>query len=362
MVGRINMAKKIKPKNIKKTVLITGGSGFLGINLIRHLYKKGYNIRNIDIVRFDYEDMNDKIWSIKGDIRNKRELDLAMKSADFVVHCAAALPLYTKKEIFSTDVIGTRNVLEAAEIQKIKRIVHISSTAVYGIPKKHPLYEDNKLIGVGNYGKAKILAEKACLESRKKGMTVSILRPKSFVGPERLGVMAIYYDWIHRKKNIPIVGNGKNRYQLLDVDDICTAIESCLTLPEKDVNDTFNIGAKEFTTMKEDFGEVIRYAKTNKKIIPIPAAPLIIILRTLEFLHISPLYRWVYETAPKDSFVSIEKAEKKLKFKPRYSNKQALVRSYRWYIENLDKFENNSGVTHRVPWKQGILKFISWFF
>jgi nucleoside-diphosphate-sugar epimerase len=356
------MAENKRTPRPKKTVLVTGGSGFLGINLIRYLYKKGYSIRNIDLVEFDYPDMVDRIWSLKGDIRNKSELLLAMKGADLVVHCAAALPLYSKEEIFSTDVTGTRNVIEAAERLKIKRVIHISTTAVYGIPKKHPLYESSPLIGVGNYGHAKILAEKACLEGRKKGLVVPILRPKSFVGPERLGVMAIYYDWIRRRKNIPIVGSGKNRYQLLDVDDICAAIEACLTLPEKKVNDTFNIGAKEFTTMKEDFGEVIKYAKTGKKIVPIPAAPLIFVLRALEFLRISPLYRWVYETAPKDSFVSIEKAEKKLRFRPKYSNKQALVRNYKWYIENLDKFENRSGISHRVPWKQGILKFVSWFF
>lgn len=75
-------------------------------------------------------------------------------------------------------------------------------------------------------------------------MVIPVLRPKSFVGPERLGVMAIYYDWIKRKKNIPIVGSGDNRYRLLDVEDLCDVILACMTLPEKRVNDTFNIGPR----------------------------------------------------------------------------------------------------------------------
>jgi nucleoside-diphosphate-sugar epimerase len=73
-------------------------------------------------------------------------------------------------------------------------MIHISSTAVYGIPDHHPLYETDKLNGVGEYGKAKIAAEKICEEYRMNGMVVPILRPKSFIGPERLGVFALFYD------------------------------------------------------------------------------------------------------------------------------------------------------------------------
>jgi len=298
------MAKK------KQTVLITGGSGFLGINLTRYLYNLGYNIKIIDLVKFDYEDMVDKVDFLQGDIRNKNQLRKITKGADYVVHCAMALPLYPKKEILSTGIRGTNYVLEIAKEMKVKRVVHISSTAVYGIPDHHPLYETDKLQGVGHYGYAKIKAEKICEDFRKKGSIVSILRPKSFIGPERLGVMAIYYDWIKRGKNIPIIGNGKNRYQLLDVEDLCNAITLCLTKPKKIVNDTFNIGAKEFTTMKEDFGAILKFVKSKKRIIPTPAKPLILLLRFLEFLHLSPLYKWVYETAPEDSFVGVEKAEK----------------------------------------------------
>lgn len=344
-----------------KTVLITGGAGFLGINLCRYLYKKGYRLRIIDLAPFDYLDMKDHVTVIQGDIRNVSTLENAMRGVDYVVHTAAALPLWSKQDIFSTDIDGTRNVLELALHHKIERVIHISSTAVYGIPDHHPLVESDRLHGVGPYGTAKVKAERLCEQYRQK-LCVTILRPKSFVGPERLGVMAIYYDWIRRGKNIPLIGTGNNRYQLLDVEDLCAAIFLCLTKPEDNVNDTFNIGAKEFGTMKEDFGAIMRYIGSKKRIIPIPAKPVIVALRVLELLHLSPLYKWVYETAPNDSFVSIKKAERKLGFKPKYSNKQALIRNYDWYLQNYDLFKNQSGVTHRVPWKQGILKIISWFF
>jgi nucleoside-diphosphate-sugar epimerase len=128
------------------------------------------------------------------------------------------------------------------------------------------------------------------------------------------------------------------------------------------VNDIFNIGARDFTTMKEDYQAVLDYAGFGKKIVGFPAEPVVLALRVLEKLKLSPLYAWVYETASKDSFVSIEKAEKQLGYNPKYSNKDALVRNYRWYLDNLQKFQGQSGISHRVPWSQGILKVAKLFF
>jgi nucleoside-diphosphate-sugar epimerase len=341
--------------------LVTGGSGFLGINIIRYLLNRNHAVRSLDIVEFDYPEKN-KIEAVLGDIRDREMVDKCMEGIDMVIHCAAALPLYTKEEIFSTDIQGTTNVVDSAFKHGIQRFIHISSTAVYGIPDHHPLYESDKLIGVGPYGEAKIEAEKVCLEYQNKGMVVSIIRPKSFIGPERLGVFALFYDWAKDGKNFPMIGSGKNRYQLLDVEDLCDAIYLCATLEKDKVNNIFNIGAKEFTTMKEDYQAVLDKAGFGKKVIGFPAAPMIWCLRILEKLKLSPLYKWVYETASKDSFVSIEKAQNLLGYIPKFSNKQALVRNYEWYLANMEKFKGQSGVSHRVPWKQGILSVAKWFF
>lgn len=347
---------------MSQRVLVTGGSGFLGINLIRHLRRKGItDIRSIDLVPFDYPEKGE-VDARVGDIRDTAALKRAMQGVTWVIHTAAALPLYSEQDIMTTDVDGTRNVMTAALEVGAERAVMISSTAVYGIPDHHPLLEDDKLVGVGPYGRAKIMAEEKCLEVRKQGLCIPIIRPKSFIGPERLGVFALFYDWAYTGHGFPMIGSGHNRYQLLDVEDLCEAIWLTLTLDEAKVNDTFNIGAKAFTTMREDYQAVLDDAGHGKKIRGFPAAPMIWTLRFLELLHLSPLYKWVYETACEDSFVSIEKAERVLGYAPKFSNKDALVRNYRWYVANLDSFKNASGVSHRVPWKQGILRYAKWLF
>ncbi|MEI7901085.1 MAG: NAD-dependent epimerase/dehydratase family protein [bacterium] len=347
---------------MSQKVLVTGGSGFLGINLIRHLRRQGVaDIRSIDLVPFDYPEKG-QIDAVVGDIRDAEAVKRVMEGVTWVIHTAAALPLYSEQDIMTTDVDGTRNVLAAAQKVGAERFVMISSTAVYGIPDHHPLLESDRLIGVGPYGKAKIMAEEVCFGFRKQGLCVPIIRPKSFVGPERLGVFALFYDWAYTGHGFPMIGNGRNRYQLLDVEDLCDAIWLTLTLDKGVVNDTFNIGAKAFTTMREDYQAVLDDAGHGKKIRGFPAAPMIWTLRFLELLQLSPLYKWVYETASQDSFVSIEKAERALGYKPEFSNKDALVRNYRWYVKNLASFKNASGVSHRVPWKQGVLKFAKIFF
>jgi nucleoside-diphosphate-sugar epimerase len=318
--------------------LVTGGAGFLGINLIRFLVEKGHEVTSLDIMDFDYEDMKDKIRIVTGDVRDQKAVEKSLEDVDIVVHGAAALPLYLKEDIYSTDIGGTEMVLSESFKKGIERVIFISSTAVYGIPDHHPLVEEDELIGVGPYGEAKIEAEKVCEKYRKKGMCVPVIRPKSFIGPERLGVFALLYDWASSGKNFPMIGSGKNRYQLLDVEDLCEAIYLTATLEREKVNDTFNIGAEEYTTMKEDYQAVLDKAGFGKRIIGFPAKPAILALRILEFFKISPLYAWVYETAGKDSFVSIDKAKEVLGYRPKYSNKDALLRNYLFCYFSLNNY------------------------
>ena len=334
--------------------LVTGGAGFLGINLVRWLLERDQEVTSLDVAPFDYPE-RDRIRVVDGDIRRPADVARAIEGASIVVHAAAALPLYSPADIRSTDVDGTGVVVDAALAAGIDRLVHVSSTAVYGVPDHHPLVEDDRLHGVGPYGEAKVLAEGVVVAARARGLCAPILRPKSFIGPERLGVFAMLYEWADEGHHFPILGSGKNRYQLLDVEDLCQAIWLAATGERAVVDDVFNIGAAVYTTLGQDFQAVLDAAGHGKRIISIPAGPAVWILRTLERLGLSPLYQWVYETVATDSFVSIDRAITRLGFAPRHSNRDALLRNFAWYRANKHHLAGAAGVSHRVPWKQGAL-------
>src|SRR5947209_17326523 len=90
-----------------KRALVTGGSGFLGINLIRFLLAHDVAVTSLDIEEFTYPE-RDRVKAILGDIRDRDAVKRALDGVDVVVHCAAALPLYTPQDIYTTDVVGTR--------------------------------------------------------------------------------------------------------------------------------------------------------------------------------------------------------------------------------------------------------------
>lgn len=339
-----------------RRVLVTGGAGFLGVNLVRYLLERGVEVASLDLAPFDYPDCQARVAAQRGDIRDRAAVARAMAGADVVVHAAAALPLYPPREIWTTDVEGTRTVLAVAEELAVDRVIHISSTAVYGVPDHHPLVEEDRLHGVGPYGEAKVAAEAVCREARARGLCVPILRPKTFIGPERLGVFALLYQWALEGRSFPILGRGDNPYQFLDVEDLCQAIWLCATLPRAAVNDTFNVGAKLYGSPRSDFQAVLDAAGFGRRVVSLPVRPAVLVLRALEKVGLSPLYQWIYQTVDKESFVSIDKAERVLGFRPRYSNADALLRNFAWYREHRDRLGAARGLTHRAPWREGALR------
>ena len=337
---------------------LSGGAGFLGLHLARRLLAGGHRVRTLDVVPLGDDELEQSVEELRGDVRDPASVRELVAGADVVVHAAAALPIQASREtIRSVNVGGTENVLHAARNSGVGRLVFISSTAVYGVPEKHPIEEDDPLVGVGLYGESKIDAEALC---RVAAVDTTIVRPKTFIGPERLGVFEILFDWIREGRRIYILGRGHNRYQLLAVEDLVEAIMRAADAPEA-VGETFNVGATEFGTVRSDLQALIDHAGSSSRLRPVPAKPAEVVLRTLELLRLSPLAEWHYRTAHKDSFVDVSKAQSLLGWQPRLSNREALIETYDWYLANRERV-GAAGVTHRVPWNQqalGLLKRLS---
>jgi nucleoside-diphosphate-sugar epimerase len=337
---------------------LSGGAGFLGLHLARRLLDEGEDVRTLDVVPLDDRELEASVEELRGDVQNPAAVERLVRGADVVVHAAAALPIRASRAaIRGVNVHGTENVLLAARDAGVGRVLFISSTAVYGVPEKHPIEEADPLVGVGWYGESKIDAEALC---RVAAVATTIIRPKTFIGPERLGVFEILFDWIREGRRIYILGDGNNRYQLLAVEDLVDAIVRSATAPGA-ADETLNVGATEFGTVRHDLGSLIRHANSASHLQPVPVKPAELILRALEVLRVSPLAEWHYKTAHRDSFVDVTKAQRLLGWRPRLSNEQALIRTYDWYLANRDRV-GAAGTTHRVPWNQqalGLLKKIS---
>lgn len=346
---------------MNKSVLITGGCGFLGVHLARFFLKKSYSVILLDTGPLTAGDLQGKVTVITADIRSYSKLENAFNNVTYIVHAAAALPIHHDKNyIFDVNVNGTKNVLRAALKNKVKKLVFISTTAMYGVPRTLPEKETDKIYPIGHYGESKAQAEKLCLYYEKKGLAVNILRPKSFLGPERLGVFTIWFEAIYNNRPVFILGKGNNLYQLLEVGDLCNAIESALLT--KTTGEIFNIGAEKFGTWRQNLENVINKAGSKSRIVSLPVKPTQFALMILEALNLSPLVAWHYKTFPVDSYVSIEKAKKKLNFNPTKSNDDILTESYDWYKKHRKEFIGHEGTTHRTVWNFKLVDIAQKFF
>ena len=296
--------------------------------------------------------LEQSVVEIRGDMRERAKARELVEGADVLVHAAAALPIRGSRQlIMSINVDGTRALVDAARDAGVARTVFISSTSVYGVPKLHPIPEDAPLHGVGAYGESKIAAE----ELVRTGGEWVIIRPKTFIGPERLGVFEILFDWIREGRRIYVLGDGSNRYQLLAVDDLVDAI---VRAADADVaGEVFNVGATQFGTVRSDLETLIAHAGTRSRVQPIPVRPAELALRALELARLSPLVEWHYKTASRDSYVDVTKAQRLLGWDATKSNVDTLVENYDWYSANRDRLQG-AGVTHRVPWNQQALRFL----
>ncbi len=331
---------------------ISGGSGFLGLHLARRLIADGHRVRTLDLARADRQR---GVTPLDGDIRNAAASARLCAGADVLVHAAAALPSRGRREeIRSVNVEGTATLLAAAADAGVRRVVFISSAVVYGLPLNRPATEELAPAPIEPYGASKAAAEKVCGAFNVRGLEVVVLRPSAFVGPERLGIFGILFDWVRESRRVYTLGPGTNSYQLLDVDDLVDAVLLAAEAPV--AGETFNVGASSNGTVADDLGELIAHARSSSCITPLPAGLARVALRGLELARLSPLSEWHYRTADRDVIADVSKAQRVLGWEPRCSSAGALGRAYDWFLENGGG--TATGDTHRARWDEKALGLV----
>ena len=342
------------------TVLVTGGSGFLGVGLVRRLVEQGHRPRVLDIHPLDTPELEGQVDFVNADVRDADAVSRACAGVDTVFHLAAAvLPTRGKQKYISINLGGTRNVLRAAAEHGVQQVVHVSTSAIFGVPKQLPVTEESELRPMGYYGTAKFLAEQEIRRYRNEGGNVSILRPRTIIGTERLGIFHILFDWIKAGKRIPIIGSGDNLFQFVSARDV---VQACLLAAETRSNEDFNIGAEEFSTVRDDLLGLVRHAGSGGGVASIPAPMVKGALQVLDLLRLSPLMDWQYKVADKPFYFDIRKAKRTLGWQPQDSNVGMFIDSYDWYVANYRDEVSAYGSTHRQAVKQKALRILRGFF
>lgn len=338
---------------------ITGGSGFFGLHLIDRLLREKQDIVVYDLAELDGEYRERGVQYVQGNILDKQKLQEAMKGCDVIHHNAAVLPVSRSGKAFRTvNVDGTRNVLEAARANGVRKVLFVSTSSVYGTKTVLPVTEETELHPLGAYGWSKYEAEQVVKDVRNThDLDISIVRPRTIIGTGRMGIFGILFDWIEHGKRIYIIGRGDNLYQFLSAPDLA---EGCWLIASKPCrNEDFIFGASEYGTVKHDLEALIRHAGTASKVQSTNAFIVRNILRIVDWMKISPLVDWHYKTPHKPFYFDSTKAKTMLGWEPKRGNVSMLTETYDWYMENREKLnKQKKGTTHRKTVKQGVLKLL----
>ena len=233
------------------TSVVTGGNGYFGRVLVQHLLEQGDEVRLLDIDVSDAPTHGVEI--IQGDVRDLDIVRRAIDGADTVFHNVAQVPLVKDQFLLrSVNVEGTENVLTASRDVGVAKVVHTSSSAVFGVPETNPVLPTTVPQPAEPYGHAKLAAEWACLRAASAGLDVTIVRPRTILGHGRLGIFGILFDWIADGADPFVLGDGSNRYQFVHADDLAGVCRLAAAKPGPAV---FNVGTDRFGTMPRDTRE-----------------------------------------------------------------------------------------------------------
>lgn len=337
------------------TALITGGSGYFGSLLRDRLRERGQAVRVFDLS--DADDRPSDVAFVRGDIRDAAQVKQAVTGCDVVYHCVAQVPLAKDKELFhSVNVHGTENLLRAAREAKLRKVIYVSSSAVFGVPKSNPVTENTPPTPGEAYGRAKLAGEEHCGRYARLGPDVTIIRPRTIMGHGRLGIFQILFEWIREGYNVPVFGRGDNVYQFVHADDLA---EACILAAARPGSTIYNCGAAKFGTMREALEHLCAHAKTGSKVRSVPMTPAVALMKLTSAVGLSPLGAYHALMYGRSLYFDISKARNELNWQPRYSTDQMFAQSYDWYLAHREQLQHTHHASHhRSPVKQGVLSLV----
>ncbi|HEY3725051.1 MAG TPA: NAD-dependent epimerase/dehydratase family protein [Acidimicrobiia bacterium] len=337
-----------------RSILITGGSGYFGSVLADQALARGESVRIFDLN--PPGETAGEVDFVQGDVRDRDALARACRGVDAVLHNVAQVPLARDRELFwSVNVLGTANLLLAARDAGVGKIVHTSSSAIFGIPDSNPVNEETQPHPLEDYGRAKLQAELLCREAVQDGADVTIIRPRTILGHGRLGIMAILFEFVADGAPVFVFGSGDNRYQFVHANDLADA---CLRAASRPGAEVYNIGAQAFGTMRETLQALVDHAGTGSRVRSLPVAPARAAMQAVANAGLAPFAPYHWLLYGESLWFDVSKAKAELGWEPRHSNASMVVESYEWFLAHRGELGGRTGSEHQSAAKLGALKLI----
>ena len=319
-------------------VLLTGASGFVGSRLKDTLILKGYDVFSTDV------------WgqnlSARGDLRdNKFVLSLFKENKfDVVIHAAAAVPLLDDVNLFQeVNIDMSQKLARISKLEGVATFVFISSSAPYGRPKEFPITPLTPLSPIEPYGQSKLVAEDLIREIWDANSNLIIVRPRTIIGPERLGIFEILFRWATQNFNIPLPNGGKHFLQLVHIDDLCALTEHLIS---NRLMGIWPAGAPNHDLLSIDLVSVFSENGSRSRIVSISPFLFRLAGKVSHALRLSPFTPWHYSTLDTNfGFISSWKPET---FQYKHSNRDCLNDAFRFFRNGNEK-EGLSAHTRRWP-------------
>jgi UDP-glucose 4-epimerase len=270
-----------------KRVLVTGGAGFIGSNVVRELLASDVaevviydNLARgkLEYLESQFQDVRCSMYPHGGDIRNPDLLADAMRGADAVVHLAAMWLLHCKdfpRTAFAVNIEGSFNVLEACVATGVERLVYASSASVYGDAIEVPMTEEHPLGNRNFYGATKIAGEAMCRAfSDRYGLNFVGLRFMNVYGPNQdqdaayAGVIPTMLNMIDDGKAPTVNGDGSQAYDFINVSDaaLCTR----LAIESEHTDSFYNVGTGVQTSIRELCGLILELRASDLEVQYVP--------------------------------------------------------------------------------------------
>ena len=321
-------------------ILVTGGTGFTGKALVRRLLNDGHQVVALDYQEgLKTQELRD--WGAEvviGTVTDRDVVDRCMQGVEIVHHLAAAFRQLNVPNSYywEVNVQGTKNVLEAALREKVKKFIYCSTCGVHGNVDNPPGNEDSPINAADYYQQTKYEAEPIVKQFQEKGMETTILRPAAIYGPGDPERFFMIFKRVN-KGTFPMFGNGKTLYHPLYIDHLVDA-HVLDQEPGKGAGEAYLIADEEYIEIKTLVEKTAQALEVEVKIPHFPVTPVIVIGHICEkvckpFKITPPIFPRRVDWYRQNRAFSIDKAKRDLGYAPNISIDEGLRRTAAWYRE-----------------------------